>query len=246
MSAGRSRIDPAPLVLVHGWGCGAGAFDAVAEALAARRVLWRPDLPGYGRNRPDAAGADLAAIAADVLERVDGPAHWVGWSLGGLVALEVARRAPQRVRRVTLVAASPRMTAAPGWPGIDPGALEGFRRALAAAPARAHVRFLAFQLWGSERARTALRRLRAAAADDPPEVTALSAGLELLARVDLRATAAALPCRVDALLGEQDPLVPAAVEPGLADHGIGVRVIPGAGHAPFASHPDAFVEALLE
>ncbi len=234
-----------PLVAVHGWGFGRRAFDPVARQLAARRRLIRVDLPGCGASRPDRCGGDLDAIAAAVLAAVPQPAAWLGWSLGGLVALAAARQRPDAVTDVTLVAATPRFVSDSSWPGVDPGTLAAFAHTLEQDPATAHGRFLGFQLAGSERTRPALRALRAAsAADGLPETATLAAGLDLLARADLRGVVGALSCRATAILGERDPLVPLGVRSQLEREGMNVSVIGGAGHAPFASHPADFLAAL--
>lgn len=234
-----------PLVAVHGWGFGRRAFDPVAAALAARYRLIRVDLPGCGASRPDRCGADLDSIAAALLDAVPQPAAWLGWSLGGLVALAAARQRPAAVSAVILASATPRFSETADWPGVAPATLAEFARDLERDPARAHERFLGFQLAGSARARPALRALRAAsAADGLPEPATLCAGLALLARSDLRGVAGALSCPVAAVLGEADPLVPAALGPALRSQGIVTSVVGGAGHAPFASHPAAFLAAL--
>jgi pimeloyl-[acyl-carrier protein] methyl ester esterase len=236
-----------PLVVVHGWGFGRRAFDPVARQLAARWRLIRVDLPGCGASRPDFCGANLDAIAASVLAEVPRPAAWLGWSLGGLVALAAARQQPDAVTALTLVAATPRFVADGDWPGIDPETLATFAQGLQGDPAIAHGRFLGFQLAGSERTRPALRALRAAsAADGLPQVETLAAGLDLLANADLRGVAGALSCPVGAILGERDPVVPAAVRARLERESVNVGVIAGAGHAPFASHPSDFLAALQE
>lgn len=234
-----------PLVVVHGWGFGRRAFDPVARQLAARRRLIRIDLPGCGASRPDLCGGDIDAIARAVLAAVPRPAAWLGWSLGGLVALAAARQQSDAVTALTLVAATPRFVAADDWPGIDPETLATFAQGLREDPATAHGRFLGFQLAGSERTRPALRALRAAsAADGLPHAETLAAGLDLLANADLRGVAGALSCPVAAILGERDPLVPVAVRTRLEREGMDVATVAGAGHAPFASHPADFLAAL--
>jgi len=46
--------------------------------------------------------------------------------------------------------------------------------------------------------------------------------------------------------GERDTLVPLAAAQATVDRvpGAELRIIAGAGHAPFLSHPDRFIEAL--
>lgn len=234
-----------PLVLLPGWGFGRHAFDPAIDALAASHRVVRMDLPGCGASRPDRCGGDLDAIAASALAAAPQPAVWVGWSVGALVALAAARQRPDAVASVVLVAASPQFVAEARWPGIDSETLAGFADGVERDPAAAHARFLQFQLAGSARSRPALRALRAAAAADGlPDVASLRAGLEILRATDLRATLGALSCPVAAILGQADPLVPAAIGPRLRRAGVAVARIAGAGHAPFVSHPDEFLAAL--
>ncbi len=245
MSAGRR----APLVLLHGWGMGPSVFADWRTALEPDHQVhcpvWSDHVAassGSPRER-DALGA-LAARVADGIER---PAHWVGWSLGGLIALAAARCRPGAVARVTLIAASPRMVAAPDWPGIDPLELQRFRRGLQVEPMAAHDRFLTLQVRGSEGGRSALRALRSAvAADGLPSMGVLLSGLDHLLQSDLRTDLNALSCPVDAVLGDRDALVPAAVAARLEALAVRTRVIPGAAHAPFISHPGVVTEAVRD
>jgi 2-succinyl-6-hydroxy-2,4-cyclohexadiene-1-carboxylate synthase len=76
----------------------------VAEPQRARGYdVVTPDLAGHGR----AAGtrADLWG-AAELLAREVGPARWVGYSLGGRVALHLALARPEVVDRLVLVSAT--------------------------------------------------------------------------------------------------------------------------------------------
>lgn len=237
-----------PLVLLHGWGMGPGVFADWRPFLEARRRVHCPAWSTCVDAAGDSNQADhLGAIAAYIASGLDRPAHWVGWSLGGLIALAAARRTPAAVARVTLIAASPRMVEASDWPGIDPLELERFRSGLQCDPMATHDRFLALQVRGSRGARSALRALRrAVAADGLPPMDVLLAGLDQLMQSDLRSRLDALSCPVDAVLGECDALVPATVAARLEALGVPARTIPGAGHAPFISHPRAVTDALLD
>jgi pimeloyl-[acyl-carrier protein] methyl ester esterase len=232
-------------VLLHGWGFDGAVMEPLARGLAPAGRVLVIDLPGFRPGDARPPGTDVDALADAVAQAAPDTAHWTGWSLGGLVAMAVAQRYPNRVAGVDLVAATPRFPADADWPGIGMDELEGFRAAVSLDPEAAHRRFLGFQLAGSDAARPVLRWLRALGERNglPPR-QALADGLDILRDTDLRSLLSALSCPVRALLGGADPLVPAAIEPHLAAAGVEVRVIPGAGHVPFLSHPEAVHEAL--
>ncbi len=103
------RDDPRPVLCVHGLTRNARDFDALALALAARgRRVLQLDVAGRGASDPlpDPGGYDLPTYARDVMLLVDrleiGRVDWVGTSMGGLVALELARHAPERIGRLVL------------------------------------------------------------------------------------------------------------------------------------------------
>lgn len=234
-------------VLLHGWGFDGAVMEPLARTLAPAGRVLTIDLPGFRPGEARAPGTDVDALADAVMQAAPDTAQWAGWSLGGLVAVAAAHRYPQRVAGVDLVAGTPRFPADADWPGIAMDELDGFRAAVSADPETAHRRFLGFQLAGSDSARPVLRRLRALVERNGlPSQRALADGLDILRDTDLRARLSALSCPVRALLGGADPLVPAALEPHLVAAGVEVRVIPGAGHVPFLSHPDAVYEALKQ
>jgi len=97
-----------PIVLLHCSSGSSGAWLPVMEHLGRGYRALAPDLLGYGRSAPwsrDAVllpGAELGVIRA-LLDVVRRPAHLVGHSYGGTVALDAARRFPQRVASLTLI-----------------------------------------------------------------------------------------------------------------------------------------------
>lgn len=87
-----------PLVLIHGIGARRGAWDPVVELLAAERETIAIDLPGFGDSPPLPAGTVPTMDAyLDAVEQffadagLDRP-HVAGNSMGGGIALELARR----------------------------------------------------------------------------------------------------------------------------------------------------------
>ena len=74
------------LVLVHGWGMHRGVWGRAARDLAMHHRLHLVDLPGHGTARGEVLDDDLSALASGIMERVP-EASWLGWSMGGLIAL---------------------------------------------------------------------------------------------------------------------------------------------------------------
>lgn len=102
--------DGVPLVLCHGLAASGLQFVADAAFFAGRgyRVIV-PDLRGHGRSTCAVERADadfsIAAMADDLLAVLDAEhldaVHWVGNSLGGILALEIMGRQPERLRSFT-------------------------------------------------------------------------------------------------------------------------------------------------
>lgn len=93
-----------PVVLLHGGLMGAWAWDGMAPGLAGRFHLFLPERRGHGHT-PDVDGPITYDLMADdtvaFLERVVGrPADLVGHSDGAIIALLVAMRRPDLVRRI--------------------------------------------------------------------------------------------------------------------------------------------------
>ena len=95
--------DGPDLVLLHGVGLDRSMWARCLPSLAARHRVTLVDLRGHGDSPPAAPGVSLAELAEDVAELLDGPAHLVGFSLGALVAQQLAVVRPELTATLTLV-----------------------------------------------------------------------------------------------------------------------------------------------
>lgn len=235
------------LVLLHGWGLNAEVWQNIIPRLSPHFRLHLVDLPGFGRSQGFAAMA-LPEMAQQLVAHLPERSLLLGWSLGGLVASQLALSVPERVSGLISVASSPCFTANAEWPGIKPETLHGFQQQLSSDFQRTVERFLALQTLGTESARQDARQLKEVVLSQPmPSVAVLEGGLEILRHCDLRASLDDLPLPFLRLYGYLDGLVPRRIAAELDarwPHSPSV-VMEKAAHAPFISHPDAFCQHIL-
>lgn len=102
---------PVPVLMLHGSGPGVSAWAnwrLVMPQLAQQRRVLAPDMVGFGdTERPEGIRYSMATWVQQTLDLLDGlglaQVDLVGNSFGGALALAMAIRAPQRVRRLVLM-----------------------------------------------------------------------------------------------------------------------------------------------
>jgi pimeloyl-ACP methyl ester carboxylesterase len=240
-----------PLLLVHGFGGAAWNFTEMQPFLVGRRLIV-PDLPGHGGSTPLPAAATLRGFADALVPLLEGPVDVFGHSLGGVVALRLAERHPELVRRIVLAApagissASRRGEVMLGLAGIvQPGRRAG-RRVDRIARSRL-LRHLVFGRFEVSNADTLTERgvyglLRGTVL----HTDTLGAGLAL-ARDDPRQELQRVEAPVLVLFGARDQQVP--LEDGFEYTrrlGGELRLIADCGHLLIAERPEVCARAATE
>ena len=250
-ATGVDDADAQDIILIHGWGLHAIVFDDIVPALLERFRVTVVDLPGMGQSPLPGADYTLDFLAEQVLHIMPEKAHVLGWSLGGLVALAMAEKAPDRVQSVVTVAASPRFTSAEGWgTAMNPEILEKFAEMFDEDQEGTLVRFLALNCKDSENMREDVARLKEILYFcGLPARRALIEGLVILADTDLRTALSALSQPLLMVFGERDNIVPVTlvddIRPLLNEHGE-TAVIERVSHVPFLSAPERFSAVVLD
>ncbi|MEP2650577.1 MAG: pimeloyl-ACP methyl ester esterase BioH [Paraglaciecola sp.] len=236
------------LVFLHGWGVNSGVWQPLIDILANEYCITTIDLPGYGKNHKELPEPyDIGSVSKLIAAHLPADCVLIGWSLGGLIAQQVAYDFPEKLQRLVLICSSPKFAKDLGWPGIDKDVLMLFARQLSLDFSKMLERFLMIQAMGSENAKFDVKTIKQNVQQYPnPSETALLAGLKMLENVDLRQqlSTLAIPCHL--FLGRLDSLVPAAISEHLAEccPGVNIEVIAHASHAPFISDTDGFKKQL--
>lgn len=230
----------APLVLLHGVGDQAGAFQGIVGDLLPDYRLIIPDLPGHGDSEPASGTLPMSTVYGGLDELLattvgDEPAILVGSSMGAWLATIHAHRKPESVARIVL---------------INGGALTGDRPDLSLTPV------------DREAARTLMAALRDPSSpplsdyvlDDIVEQSAkgpigrMVAELEDLVAHLLDGRLHEVTVPVDLLWGESDQLMTLAYAERMAAQLPRSRLttIAGCGHHPANECPDKLAARLPE
>jgi pyruvate dehydrogenase E2 component (dihydrolipoamide acetyltransferase) len=220
-----------PILFLHGFGADLNTWMFNQPNLAERQATVALDLPGHGGSSKEIGSGDSAALMATVTDFMAAAAidraHLVGHSLGGALALGLARADPGRVASLTLIAP------AGLGPDINMAFIDGFIRAGKRRETKEALELLVADRGAISRAMIdevlKYKRLDGvAAALQAIAAAAFSGGRQLLSLRDALA-AANMPRQV--IWGREDRIISAAHAEGLpAD--VTVHLLDGAGHLP--------------
>ena len=221
----------------------ARVWERVVPLLGSEHPLFGWDLPGHGVSPAATSGFSVDEIAEAVLRAADeaGLPRFAaaGISLGGVVSLAVALRAPERVTRTTLVCSLPRIGSPDAWAA---------RAAQVRASGTPSLVQGSAERWFApgfiDAAPTVASPLLLDLRDIDDESYALC--VEALAATDLRPRVAELPMPFTLITGAVDAVIPLdAAEEAVASARAGaLHVIPGASHLAPVEKP-AEVAAIL-
>ena len=237
---------PVPLVMIHGWAMHGGILTPLVEALADRCTMHVVDLPGHGYSCHSDIPLEPLACAHAIADATP-PAVWLGWSLGGLVAMTAALDLPDAVRALVPMCATPRFVRSDDWPyGNDAAMVRQLAADLETGYKATVERFIALEAMGSADPRAEARRLKADAfSRGEPDPRVLMEGIRLLENADLRLRLPDIRQPSLWMAGRRDRIVhPETMRWSAAAAGGGFEEIAHAGHAPFIGHAAAVADVL--
>lgn len=232
-------------ILFHAFPFDSSMWNGVAEILRAHgHEVISPDLPGFGDAALPRSEPDLLRMVEEVTPYFEGgPAVVVGCSMGGYVAMAIARHHPELIESLALVdtkatadsddaranreRVAARAESGQAWS-------EGIINGLLGATSRAERPAVVAEV---ERA---LSRVR-------PESVAW-AQRAMAARDDTRDALAHLRVAIVVIMGEEDTLSPMSEQELIVESSVNARliVVPRAGHLSPLEAPGDVAQALLE
>jgi pimeloyl-ACP methyl ester carboxylesterase len=186
----------------------------------------------------------MAAIARRILAAAPPRFALAGLSMGGYIAFEIMRQAPERVAKLALLDTGPRTD--------TPEQTERRRvlMAMAKEGRYAEIPELAFPLYvhGNRHGDEALKRIVRGMAEDTGLEAYLRQQQAILSRPDSRPGLVAISCPTLVLVGEGDEATPPELAREIAAGIPGSRLvtIPDSGHLSTLEQPAAVTKALVD
>ena len=252
------------LVLLHGWAVNSLIWNPILDQLRDRYELTVLDLPGYGTQIHYDGDHDIETVVGDVLSRAPEVANWVGWSLGGTIALAAAIAQPQRFEKLQLISTTPRFLNSEQFlnsqqwnHGVAIEPFEALAQGFESDYFKSLKRFLLLQTFSEDPAEkkqsvALVRELSSLLSQsDPPSQSTLQSGLQLLRQTDLRDQLRKLTIQTQVIAGQSDRVVPMAASEYLFDQlvdghlGHSFKSLTG-GHLPFLQSPSDYIGCLEE
>ena len=227
-----------PAVFVHGVGSTAAIWDDQLQALRSEYRCLAVELRGNGVPKPEPPPQLITreGYADDVLCVADAAAaarfHFVGCSLGGVVAFELCKRAPERLLSLTLVGSFAQYPDSAQYVRTivesvrQAGSMEQFARERAAR----------LGMPPGKRTDETVAQMACKSVDSYIAATyATWTG-------DYRGMLSSIACPVLVVCGERDAIAPPSMSEAIASAIPGARlhVLEGAGHVANADAPEAF------
>jgi pimeloyl-ACP methyl ester carboxylesterase/predicted ester cyclase len=218
----------APLLLLPGTLCDSRVFTPLLDRLGDENV----------QIIPLSGAASAPALARAILARAPPRFVLAGFSLGGIVALEIAAQAPERVVGMALIATNPRAD--------RPGGAESRHAQVAEARANGPGGLVVEQLWPLyvSKARQGDKALKSLILDMAEAVGARTFADQTevaITRADSLPRLADMTMPVLALCGEDDVICPVEFHQAIVEAApnAALRTVAGAGHFLLLEAPDA-------
>lgn len=194
------------LILLPGWGLGISPLEPLATALQGLNEHLRVEIEPL----PEHACDDLEEWLDELDATLPDDAWLGGWSLGGMLASELAARRGDRCCGVVTMASNPCFVARADWPhAMASETFDAFLKGCQSEPHTTLKRFALLCAQGAQDPRGLARLLNAGAPHSP--CASLQHGLALLAKMDTRHALQAFAGPQLHLFAGADGLVPAEV-----------------------------------
>jgi len=237
------------ILFLHGWGLNSQVWIDIASNVKTHYSVKLIDLPGHGKSTYKAGDFELTTLSDQIASNLQDGSILVGWSLGGVVAHNIAIRHPKKVSKLVMVSSNAQFVSDENWRyGIKSAILELFANDLFGDFKNTLNKFLMLQCRGDENMKQTVKQLKQRLfSSGEPDVNALRAGLAILRETSMVEKLKQISCPTLLIYGQLDALVPvgAANVMHREIQNSHLSIFEKSAHAPFISHQAEFLKILM-
>lgn len=235
---------------IHGWASNAQVFKPLADLFKEHFHFVAVDLPGFGDSSCENAheAYELDSLMQSILDVAPEKSIWLGWSLGGMLAMQAAARAPQKVEKVLTLCSNAKFLATKQWKnGVPLPLYNGFMQEIDDVKTTLR-RFAALTVVGEQKGMLqSLKWLQQNTQSQATTSDVLKASLELLALIDNRKLYSLIKQPCLHMLATDDAIVPNKVSQDFNDlnpmHM--TSFVPNGSHASLVTQPQSVANGIL-
>jgi pimeloyl-[acyl-carrier protein] methyl ester esterase len=233
------------IVLIHGWGFDSTIMKKIANILALNYRVAILDLPGYGVNWQRQFPDTLSELADSISHIIPSQSTLIGWSLGGLVALQLALT-EKNFEKIYVIGGTPCFVAENNWPGMPKITFNNFAAQVEENEVVGFDVFAYLNVQGTNNDKELYKKLKCMMKKIPDKQTLIN-GLKILAESDLRNDLKKITCPMEFILAENDRItnIGIADELPLYSDKIKVTTLKNTNHAMVYFTADIIAELLF-
>lgn len=230
------------ILLFTGWGATCDVWKLIIPVLSERYQVncHSPSWLSDDNNNMNSSLHDFDQYIAELAALLNNSVNVVAWSMGGLLAIALAKRYPHLVDKICFVSSVPTFVHRDNQNvGIDYDWYQSFQRQYQQHPLKTLKRFLTLQVQGDASAKTILNELKNICSFERYDLVECGYGLALLSKLNYKQDLKSLMCETFFVHGRNDAVVNLQSAKHAAEvSNSPIYVIDQAGHVPQLSQAE--------
>lgn len=234
------------ILLFTGWGATCDVWKPIIPALSERYQVDCHQPSWVMSKQKQYSLQDFDLYINLLADSIKNPVYIVAWSMGGLLAIALAKKFPQLVNKICFIASVPCFVAK-GNPhaGIDYEWFQSFNETYDRQPLKALKRFQALQVQNDIHAKATLMKLKNICPLESYDLSECGYALAVLAEINLQQDLYTLSIETSFIHGKNDAVINLqAARYAASATGSLLHIIETAGHVPQLSHTDQVLQVI--
>lgn len=221
---------------IPGWGFKSTIFSSLLD----------PEFNFIGLDYYQLSDQSIQMLTTNRAAQITQPSIIIGWSFGGLIAIQLAALFPEKIKQLILISSQPKMSAAINWHGISDQQQKSFTDSFLKHPKK-HMQYFSQLTRHPNQSRVHREYLNQHLIDSAQYLPQLTQQLHMLFNTDLRTSYQDLNQPILQILNEHDAIIQQRQEQLIKlNTNIKITAIANCSHAGFLTHKDMYKQIIKD